>query len=58
VDLPIIIDFFLRCLAGPFASNRSLGGPQLLRRSIIVDRIISFKENNEILVLIYEINET
>jgi hypothetical protein len=53
--------FFLRCPAGPFASNRSLDGPQPLKRSKIGDRIVSLQENNEILVILYEkteINET
>jgi hypothetical protein len=53
--------FFLHCPAGPFASNRSLDGPQPLRRSRVGDQIISLQENNKILVILYEkteINET
>jgi hypothetical protein len=38
-DFPIEMFVFLRCPAGPFASNRSLGGPQPLKRGRMGDRL-------------------
>jgi hypothetical protein len=50
--------FFLHCPTFPFASNRSLYGPQPLKRSKIGDWIVSLQENDEILVILYEKTET